>query len=123
MGFFIPGFLRKGISMKNVDIVALGTTLREELEFCKKNGIKNVLNHMVDAWYVDVARLETVKGFTVLSARYAYKFFNITICYEGGYYVAYDADIEEGDIKVKKYKSKNLNVLLIGLLIHFKMSI
>ena len=109
--------------MKNVDIALLAATLKEELAICKKYGIKDHLQHMVDSWYVDYARLETVKGFTVLSARYAYKFFNITICYEDGYYVAYDADIEEGDVKFKKYKSKNLNVLLIGLLIHFKMSI
>ena len=109
--------------MKNVNTVALAAAIKEELAFCEKNDIKNVLNHMVDAWYVDIARLETVKGFTVLSARYAYKFFNITICYEGGYYVAYDAEIKEGDVKFKKYKSKNLNTLLIGLLIHFKMSI
>ena len=109
--------------MKNVDIAVLAATLKEELLFCKKNDIKDPLKHMVDSWYVDIARLETVKGFTVLSARYAYKFFHIVIEYKDGYYVASDADIEEGDVKFKKYKSKNLNVLLIGLLIHFKMSI
>ena len=109
--------------MKNVDIAVLAATLKEEVAFCKKNDIKNPLRHMVDAWHVDVARIERVEGHTMLCARYAYKFFHIVIEYKDGYYVAYDADIEEGDVKFKKYKSKNLNVLLIGLLIHFKMSI
>ena len=109
--------------MKNVDIAVLAATLKEEVAFCKKNDIKNVLNHMVDAWYVDYARLETVKGFTVLSARYAYKFFHIVIEYKDGYYVASDYDVDMNVVKTKTFRSKDLKTLIIGLLIYFKMSI
>ncbi len=109
--------------MKNVDIAVLAATLKEEVAFCKKNDIKNPLRHMVDAWHVDVARIERVEGHTMLCARYAYKFFHITICYEGGYYVASDCDVDMNVVKTKTFRSKDLKTLIIGLLIYFKMSI
>ena len=111
--------------MKNVDIAVLAATLKEEVAFCKKNDIKNPLRHMVDAWHVDVARIERVEGHTMLCARYAYKFFHIVIEYKDGHYIASDFDIFTKDdlVIIKTFKSKDLNTLLIGLLIYFKMSI
>ena len=109
--------------MKNVDIAVLAATLKEEVAFCKKNDIKNPLRHMVDAWHVDVARIERVEGHTMLCARYAYKFFHIVIEHKDGYYVASDYDVDMNVVKTKTFRSKDLKTLIIGLLIYFKMSI
>ena len=111
--------------MKNVNTVALAAAIKEELAFCKKNDIKNVLNHMVDAWHVDYARLERFGGHTMLCSRYAYKFFHVILEYKDGHYIASDFDIFTKDnlVIIKTFKSKDLNTLLIGLLIYFKMSI
>ena len=109
--------------MKNVDIVALGATLKQELDFCKKNGIKDPLQHMTDSWYVDYARIERIEGYPILCARYAYKFLYTVIDIKDGYYVASDIEIEGNAVITKTFRSKDLKTLIIGLLIYFKMSI
>ena len=109
--------------MKNVDIAVLAATLKEEVAFCKKNGIKDHLQHMVDSWYVDSAYLEVDDDFLWLKAQHGAKSFEVIIFKFNGYYMAHDVEVDDWPIKSKSFKSKDFNTFIIGLLIYFKMSI
>ena len=110
--------------MKNVDIAALGATLKEELAFCKQYGIKDHLKHMVDSWYVDNAYLEVDSdGFLWLRAKHGAKSFEVIIFQLNGYYMSHDVEADDWPTKCKSFKSKDFNTFIIGLLIYFKMSI
>ena len=109
--------------MKNIDIATLAITLKEELSFCEKNGIKNPIQHMIDAWYVDTARLEAKDGFVWLKAQYGNESFETIIFQFNGYYMAHDVEVINWPIECKSFKSKDLKTFIIGLLIYFRLSI
>ena len=109
--------------MKNVDIAALGATLREELLICKQYGIKDHLQHMVDSWYVDSAYLEVVDDLLWLKAQHGAKPFEVIIFKFNGYYMAHDVEVDDWPIECRSFKSKDFKVFIMGLLIYFKMSI